>query len=178
MSSETPNQPRYEAFAPEERLTDAFVPRTNHEDPANPIIEGGWTAIGMHTDEHGTERVHVVRPATDEQGQPLLDSEGRPQHLTKRVERGRFTEVQEIGRRLLEGMGVAPDEGIIDHVPGVKRREGEAESAQENQSERQFWGDPRRVIGHPSNPTNGVRDIFAQQLAERERAHKRMEEDQ
>jgi len=73
------------------------------------------------------------------------------------------------------------EQGIIDHVPGFEREESTDDSSQSSEAATRivsgvaFKGDPRRVIGHPSNETNDFRDAFAREQQAREEAHRRGE---
>ena len=56
---------------PEEQRAEVFVPRSNKENPAQPIIEGGWMTVGEGYDDSGNLRVHVQKEMLAEDGTPL-----------------------------------------------------------------------------------------------------------
>lgn len=62
---------------------------------------------------------------------------------------------------------------IIDTVPGVTRSQGGLEATDLTQvthvETEGFMGDPRRVIGHPSNPTSEMSQAYTENLASNEK---------
>lgn len=57
---------------------------------------------------------------------------------------------------------------IIDRVPGVERNDTSPTADETPVSNREegvkFKGDPRRVIGHPANPTNEMSRVYSEHL--------------